>query len=148
MFNDVFLPKPTFHENKAVGQPAVDQVGQPPPYEVQNVLQNAAEDFKQYIIKQNIGFAIDATVSLNEAYYGFPFKTAMCFLVTEEGFGNVKIYPFPDTAQAIRASKSAYSSNVVFDKSAKEVCAGGYGIAHETCRRNGARWLCERLKTA
>lgn len=144
MFNDVFLPKPTFPTSKTA-----DRVDLPPPYEVQNVERpNAAEDFKQYIIKQNIGFAIDATVSLNEAYYGFPFKTATCFLVTEEGLGNVKIYPFPDTVQAIRALKSAYSSNVVFDTCAKELCAGGYGFAHETCRRNGARWLCERLTAA
>lgn len=105
-----------------------------------------AQLFRDYILKAGVGFAIDANVSVNETYIGDKFSDSEYFLISEEGTGNVMIYPFKDESRAIYSSMSVFwSCNVVFNKRAQEISMGGMGFAHNTCRYNGARWLAEQF---
>ena len=112
--------------------------------EVESVIE-AAKAFTDLIANKQWGFAIDATVTLDEDYYGHKNNDAVAWIVTEEGIGNVKIYPFRSKTLCLNVAKSLLCCWVAYDKDAEELGSGGYGFAHQTCRVNGARWIAKNM---
>jgi hypothetical protein len=71
-----------------------------------------------------------------------------CWVFTEEGIGSCHAYPFQSTAAAISYVSRWKCCWVLMLEDGQEIKHGGYGLAHQTCRRNGREWLAKRQRPA
>lgn len=70
---------------------------------------------------------------------------AKAIIITEEGTGNCKIYPFPDVTKALKKAHSLWVSWCVIGMNLITYGYGGLGFAHNTCGYNGFLWLGKHL---
>eukprot|EP00927_Polykrikos_kofoidii_P033845 TRINITY_DN2869_c0_g1_i2.p1 TRINITY_DN2869_c0_g1~~TRINITY_DN2869_c0_g1_i2.p1 ORF type:complete len:348 (+),score=29.98 TRINITY_DN2869_c0_g1_i2:50-1093(+) len=89
-------------------------------------------------------WASDASVTIDVDYYGCPNEGARSWLCTEEGYKNVKIYPFTTANGAANAGTGcsvcwvAFKLQVLSDGTAEviECASGGIGFSHKSIRHN------------
>lgn len=94
------------------------------------------------VLKGGYGFAItDADVRLDERYGRLNGATA--YAATEEGTGNVVVYPFPSVFACLAETAKWRMCWVAWNSGGDEIGCGGVGFAQETARCNGLKWLAK-----
>ncbi len=93
------------------------------------------------VLTKGYGFAINANVKLDERYGRL--NGARAFAATEEGTGNVIVYPFPSAAACTDEASKWWVCWVAWDTHANEIGCGGVGFAQQTARSNGLQWLAK-----
>lgn len=88
-------------------------------------------------------------IKVREKLSGTKLKDSKAWACTEEGTGNVRIYPFLNGEKAEKEAKNWWRNWVVFEvdgRKFKERIAGGRGFAGKTIKVNCPRAIEEKLK--
>jgi hypothetical protein len=89
-------------------------------------------------------FATRATMTVHYSQE----ESCKCWVFTEEGIRSCHAYPFQTTEAALTCASKWRCCWVLMLEDGQEIKHGGYGLAHQTCRRNGREWLAKKQRPA